>query len=115
MSILPDDTKTALETMISLTKEALAAYENETNAMALGSGVDFLETTQAKQSTSVTYQKAAQEFLARQEEFKSHGGPLLQELLEAQKALGACARTNMAILEPVVEKLQDNHKSSVSK
>lgn len=109
--ILPEDTAQALSRMIEITKETIARYEDETNTLALGSDVNFLETTKGKMDAGAIYNKAAREFMDRQEEFKGHGGPMIQELISLQQKLKADAQINMNFLEKFEEDARKKAKA----
>ena len=102
--ILPEDTAQAIDTMISITEKVIESYENETNAVALGNDTVFLETTKDKMDMGTLYQKAANEFMEREQEFVSLGGTALQDLINLQHKLKAEAQINMNYLEQVENK-----------
>lgn len=102
-TLLPEDTAQALSRMIDITKAIINSYEDETNALALGNNLDFLEHTKTKMDMGDIYNNAAREFMDRQEEFKHYGGPMLQELVTLQQKLKAEAQINMNFLEKMEE------------
>jgi len=108
--ILPEDTNAAMRKMIALSQELVKAYEYESNAIAMGWDLEFLQASEKKQALGGIYQQASKEFLDRTDEFKRADGSLIDQLTDMQSSLKFEARTNMTILSPVLQKLQDTQK-----
>ncbi|MGH1397637.1 MAG: hypothetical protein ACRBCT_00280 [Alphaproteobacteria bacterium] len=108
--VLPEDINECLRKMILLSEEIIKACEGESNAVAMGWETEFLQATGTKQSYALLYQKASKELLARGGEFAHADGVLITRFKEVQRHLQAESRTNMTILGPLVQKLQDNNK-----
>lgn len=104
--ILPANTKQALQKMILITEEAIAAFQQETNAVAVGDDVEFYQISKIKTNINQLYKAAAQEFLARKEEFLTSGDIKLHTLADLQKQLGSEALVNMQFLDPIRKKAQ---------
>lgn len=99
---LSSNTLEAISEMIFLTKESIKAFEEETNAIALADDFSFGQLSIIKREANNKYQAAAQEFLARKEEFLKLGAPALEELKNLQSELKSLARINMNLLEPLL-------------
>jgi len=103
-TILPQTTRKALEAITMISNDLVDAIEHETNMVAMNEGMSFVEASKVKTFRNGVYQKAAKEFMARQDEFKAHGGDLLEKCIDAQKRLGEVAKINFEILEPMTRK-----------
>lgn len=99
--ILSDNPQTAIKEMIKFAQLSLEAIEKENNALAMNNALDFYEESADKLKINHQYQLAAQEMMARAEEFKSLNSPLLSDLKTLQTQLKSAAESNMAMLEPL--------------
>ncbi len=106
--ILPDHTEEALHAMISCTQNAINAFEEETNALALGQSISLAEQSREKKAAHKSYQAAACEFMARKDEFLEYGGQLVDKLKTLQIELKKQAQVNMQYWEPHIP---SRHKS----
>lgn len=109
--LLPADINESLRKMIALSDEIIKASEAESNAVAMGWDTEFLEATARKQSYALLYQKSSKELLARADEIATADSSLISKFTHIQKLMQATSRTNMTILGPFVQQLQDNQKT----
>ncbi|MAF97042.1 MAG: hypothetical protein CMH26_00235 [Micavibrio sp.] len=102
-TILSASTEAALGQMIDITKEMILAIEAETNAIAVKSVSDLKGMSEHKQEHQKLYQKAAEEFMARLNEFTRRKNPRLKELQELNKELRASTTINLKFLDEIIE------------
>lgn len=89
--ILPENVNDALHRMIELTQEMRHLVDMESAAM-IAKDADMLKTAVArKDDLAATYEKAAQEFHARLEEFRGADPAQLEELVNLQGDIKAVA------------------------
>ena len=105
--VLPKDPRQAVEDMIKITEELVARMEIETNAVAINDGTTFTMNEMSKEETADRYQKAAAEFHARLNEFKSVDRSLLTKLDEAQASLKQSTESNLKLLKKFEDVLQE--------
>lgn len=100
--LLSSDPRQAVEEMIKLTEELIARIEIETNAVAINDGTTFSMNEVNKEHVAELYQKGADEFRARLNEFRGVDKALLAKLEEAQSSLGQSTKNNLKMLEKVI-------------
>ncbi len=104
VTVLPENSAQALKTMLQVTRDLIAACQEETNALAMSDNLAFIQATQNKNHKNALYQKAAEEFMSRQNEFR--GKPYqadLDTLVALQANLKEEAHINMGFLEPMTK------------
>lgn len=114
-TVLATAPEEALYQMIEITKTIIAAYEQETNDVALGKDLDFLQNSQRKLDLGTLYQLAAEEFMARKNEFVGLNPPQMQELIALQQKLKSDAQINMNVLSPLNKKAEEAQKEAALK
>lgn len=106
--ILNDDPRQAVEEMIVITEELVARIEIETHAVSTNDGTTFSTNEESKEYVANVYEKAANEFHKRLDEFESVDKALIAKLETVQKSLGQTAKNNLKLLD----KLQDKAKKA---
>lgn len=106
VNILPKKTKLAMNKLIELTQQTIDAFENETNALAMNANIELMEIMKAKRQVNDVYQKAAEEFMSRQEEFLSFNQNVVRQLTDLQRRLSDAIKLNMNILEKINQQQQ---------
>lgn len=101
-NLLSADPRQAVEEMIKITEELTARIEIESNAVAINDGTTFTMNEMNKEQVAEMYQKAANEFHQRLNEFREVDAGLIQKLEAAQQSLGQSTKNNLALLEKVI-------------
>ena len=101
--VLSDDPRQAVEEMITITEELVARMEIETNAVATNDGTTFTMNEGNKEHVADIYEKAANEFHARLNEFRQVDKNLIAKLDTAQQSLGQSTKNNLKLLDKLQE------------
>ena len=102
--ILSDDPRQAVQDMITITEEMIARIDIETNAVATNDGTAFTMNEGSKEHVAEVYEKAANEFHERVDEFRTVDKTLIQKLEATQKSLGESTKSNLKLLEKLQPK-----------
>jgi len=101
--VLDSDPRQAVEEMIKITEELEARIEIESNAVASNDGTTFTTNEMNKEYVAELYERAANEFRTRLNEFKQVDDALLDKLQAAQDSLKHSTENNLGLLA----KMQD--------
>lgn len=104
IKILNADPRQAVEEMITITEEMVARIEIETNAAATNDGTTFSMNEPSKEHVAGIYEKAANEFHNRLDEFDQVDKALIQKLSAAQDSLKQTTKNNLRLLEKLESK-----------
>ncbi len=105
--ILNDDPRQAVEEMIVITEELVARIEIESHAVSTNDGTTFSTNEENKEHVANIYEKAANEFHARIDEFDSVDKALIEKLATAQKSLGQTTKNNLKLLDKLQDKTEE--------
>ena len=97
--ILSEEPRQAIEEMITITDELVARMEIETHALATNDGTTFTTNEENKEHVAGLYEKAAEEFHKRVNEFKKMDKGLIEQLNLAQDSLKQTTTNNLKLLE----------------
>lgn len=99
-AILPQDTNEAVKALIAITDRLTEIMEDDNRAITLRDPVLLAANDREKDQLAEKYRLAAAEFRMRLEEFRSADKALLDELHEAQTALGDLTKGNLDFIAP---------------
>lgn len=103
-TLLSKEPRQAVEEMIKLTNGLGHLIEVESNAVATNDGTTFTTNELGKEAAIEAYERAAAEFKARINEFRTVDKGLIAKLENAQKSLKGSTLSNLKLLEKLQEK-----------
>lgn len=111
-SVLPQKTGDAMLTMMKLTQKLIDLSERETQALLQNDAFALNVTQDEKEGAAGRYMKAAQEFRARLEDFRTTDKPTLNRLEVLQNKLGEKMADNKKLIEQMYTKAHSStHKT----
>lgn len=102
-SLLPEDTTQALKLLITLSEKLITVAERETQVLIQNDMTSFAIIQDEKETLSLRYSRASEEFRARLEEFRNADNVLLNSLENLQRRLGDITKSNRDMVQRLFE------------